>query len=108
MESELLHAKERLAVERRAQQQLKPLTGDSAGAAWAHMRQRLSRAEREARAARRLSIALFCVSLAGVVGILTVVLPRSASLWGRRGAGEAVVWARGAHDPLFLPAGPSP
>lgn len=80
MESELLDSKERLALERRSQQQLKPLTGDSTGAALAHMRQRLSRAEREGRSARRLTVALFCVSLGGLAAVIAMARPWSKGL----------------------------
>src|SRR5947207_3159070 len=75
MDSEGFHSKERLAVERRAQPNTKALAGDSSAASWAHLRQRLSRAEREARAARRVAVVLSCVSLAGIAGVFAVVLP---------------------------------
>jgi hypothetical protein len=108
MDSEMRHTKERLAVECRAQQQVKPLTGDGTGAAWAHLRQRLSRAEREARVARRLVMALVCVCLAGVAGVIMVVLPWSAAIASRRSAGETAVRAGGATDPRLMRAEPSP
>jgi hypothetical protein len=105
MESELLQTKERLAVERRAQQHQRPAIGDSAGAAWAHMRQRLARAEREARGARRLTIALSCVTLAAVAGVIAVELPWSTTLGSQAVAGEALVGAGEAHIPFVTPAG---
>src|SRR5438876_1996720 len=108
MESDLLYSKERLAVERKAQHDLKPLTGDGPGAAWAHMRQRLSRAEREARAARRLTIALFSVSLAGLAGVIMVARPWSAAIGTRASAGEAHVRAGDSQDLLLIRTGPSP
>src|SRR5207244_12047788 len=92
MASELLYTKERLALERRAQQHLKAVTGDSMGAAWAHMWQRVSRAEREARAARRMVVAVCCVSLAGVAGVITIARPRSGAhppVLGIRSRGRA-------------------
>src|SRR4051794_30836565 len=99
MESELLQTKERLAVERRAQQNLRPAIGDGAGAAWAHLRQRLSRAEHQARAARRLAMALFCVTLAAVAGVIAVALPWSGAIGSTAVAGEAHVRAADTQDP---------
>src|SRR4051812_620408 len=78
MDSERFHSKERLAVERRAQPNFKAIAGDSSAAAWAHMRQRLSRAERDARTARRVAVVLSGISLLGVGGVLAIVLPWSA------------------------------
>jgi hypothetical protein len=93
MEFELRHSKERLAIERRAQPHQRPAIGDSAGAAWAHMRQRLSRAQREARTARRLTIALSCISLAAVAGAITVAVRSSAAVGSAGSAGQAAVRA---------------
>jgi hypothetical protein len=107
MESELLYSKERLAVERKAQQPLRSLAGESAGAGLAQMRQRLIRAEREARSARRLAIALFCASLAGMAGIVITMLPWCVApppplgTRGRRGLGIVSAWAASAHEALL-------
>jgi hypothetical protein len=114
MESELLYTKERLAVERKVRQPLKSLAGESAGAALAHMRQRVIRAEREARAARRLAIALFCASLAGMAGILLILMPwcvappPALGARGRRGPGAVPAWAGSVHGPLLLHGEPPP
>src|SRR5947209_11997744 len=89
MESELLYSKERLALERKGQQHLKPVTEDSTGAAWAHMRRRLFRAEREARVMRRLTMGLFCISLAGAAGVITMAPPWSEAIESRGSAGQA-------------------
>src|SRR6185369_10729487 len=88
MDSERFDSKERLAVERRAQPNLKAIAGDSAAASWAHMRQRLSRAEREARTARRVAVVLSGVSLVGIGGVLALVLPWSAAVGSDRTLGE--------------------
>jgi hypothetical protein len=108
MESELLYSKERLALERKAQQHLKPVTEDSTGAALVHMRRRLFRAEREARAMRRLTMALFCVSLAGAAGVITMAPPWSEAIESRGSAGQALVRAADAWNPLRIHAGASP
>jgi hypothetical protein len=114
MESELLYTKERLALERRAQQNLKAVTGDSTGAAWAHMWQRVSRAEREARAARRMVVAVCCVSLAGVAGVITIARPWSAAhppamgIRSRGSAGEASIRAWDVQDQHLIATAPSP
>jgi hypothetical protein len=79
MQSKMLPSKERLAVERRAQPQ-RPALGDGTGAAWTRMRQRLAGAEREARVARRVALALFGVALVTVAGSLTRVLPGVAAV----------------------------
>jgi hypothetical protein len=108
MESELLYSKERLALERKAQQHSKPVTEDSTGAAWAHMRRRLFRAEREARVMRRLTMALFCVSLAGAAGVVTMAPPWSEAIESRGSAGQALVRPADAWAPLRIHAGSSP
>src|SRR5262245_14186228 len=108
MESELLYSKERLALKRRVQQQLMPAIEESTGSAWAHMRQRLFRAEREARAMRCLTIVLFCACLAVVAGFITAA-PRWATAIGSRGnAGKALARAGDERDTLLLGVGPSP
>src|SRR5437764_293856 len=101
MDSEGFHSKERLAVERRAQN-LKPIAGDSAAASWAHMRQRLSRAEREARVARRVVVVLACVSLAGMAGVFAVVLPWPAAVGSSRTSGAGSVPAGYTQAPPSL------
>lgn len=122
MEVDGLDFKERLVAERKAPPPLKALAGEGepagapGGAAWAHMRQRLARAEREARSARRLAIALFGASVAGMAGILRVALPwsvaRTAELATRATrVGAAPAWAGTARDPLLpgaVPASASP
>jgi hypothetical protein len=87
MESELLHLKERLVVERRAQHQ-KPALGDGLGASWARMRQRVCSAEREARAARRMAVALLGVTLVAVTGVFAVALPWPAAMGSPRKHGD--------------------
>ncbi len=105
MESEWLHSKERLAVERRAQQHQKPALEGSAGAAWTRMRQRLSRAEREVRAARRVAIALSGVSVVAVAGALAVAAPWSVTMGSKGSFAEAAVRAGSAPDPLLAGVG---
>jgi hypothetical protein len=105
MESEWLHSKERLAVERRAKQQ-KPALEGSAGAAWARMRQRLSRAEREARTARRLAFALSGVSVVAVAGALMAAAPWSVMMGGRGNVAEASDRTGHAQASLPVSAGP--
>jgi hypothetical protein len=106
MDSEGLQLKERLAVERRAQPQLKSIAGDSTTAAWAHLRQRLARAEREARTTRRVAVALCCMALTGAAAVLAVERPWSAAVGSSRGAGDFSLAAKSAQGSLAL-AGPS-
>lgn len=100
MESELLHAKERLAVERRAQQH-KPALGDGTGAVWARMRQRVCSAEREARGARRMAVALLGVTLVAVTGVFAVALPWPAAIGSPRDHGDTPARAGLAPDRLL-------
>ena len=108
MESELLYSKERLALERKAQQHSKPITEDRTGAAWAHMKRRLLRAEREARLMRRLTMALFCIALAGAAGVIAMAPPWSEAIVSRGSAGRALVRPADAWTPLQIHAGASP
>jgi hypothetical protein len=100
MDSEWFDAKERLAVERRAQPPVKALAGDSA--AWTHMRQRLATAERAARSARRLSLVLSGVSLAALAGVMAVTLPWSRALGSSRSAATAPVRPGATPEPLHV------
>ena len=108
MDSELLHSKERLALERKASPQGKLSTAENAGAAWTHMRQRLCRAEREARVARRLTVGMFCMSLAGIAGAMAVARPWSAVAGSAHSAGPAGAQLGTAAGPILARAEPLP
>jgi hypothetical protein len=102
MQSEMHDLKERLTVERRAQQHLKPASAESGVATWTHLRRRLSRAEHEARAARHLSFVLFGLNVAAVAGAVILSRQPSAAVAGTRTAGASTIQIGDSQSPLPL------